>query len=212
VAKDKPHPIFGDLADSLITVMLGDASPIERLFLAGLIAELVQRSDGREYESDFYIMGSSWDPHLLAGVEGWGYSTRDLAIAGCSVVGVSRVSGVAGAIFTQFPIGRYTADFAIVGSFGRVVVECDGHDFHERTKEQAAHDRQRDRWMQSQGWTVMRFTGSEIFKSPRRCAIEVIACIDRLVEADMQRWILEWEARDARNPRESSSPPSKDDL
>lgn len=54
-----------------------------------------------------------------------------------------------------------------------IVVECDGHDFHERTKEQARRDRQRDRFMQSLGYRVLRFTGSEIFGDPERCADEI---------------------------------------
>ena len=33
----------------------------------------------------------------------------------------------------------------------QVVVECDGHEFHERTKAQAARDRERDRGLQGIG-------------------------------------------------------------
>ena len=54
-----------------------------------------------------------------------------------------------------------------------VIVECDGHDFHEKTKEQAAKDRARDRALIAQGYTVLRFTGSEIWKSPIACARQV---------------------------------------
>jgi len=43
------------------------------------------------------------------------------------------------------------------------IVECDGHDFHEKTKEQAKHDKQRDRDFITAGYIVMRFTGSEVF-------------------------------------------------
>lgn len=52
-------------------------------------------------------------------------------------------------------------------------VECDGHDFHERTKEQAARDKRRDRDLQSVGWVVARFTGSEIFKDAPAAAAQV---------------------------------------
>lgn len=41
-----------------------------------------------------------------------------------------------------------------------VFIECDGHDFHERTKEQAAHDKKRDRAIQASNIPIMRFTGS----------------------------------------------------
>ena len=57
----------------------------------------------------------------------------------------------------------------------RLIVECDGHDFHERTKEQAARDRSRDRAAQIAGATVLRFTGSEIHADPLACARQVAA-------------------------------------
>lgn len=62
----------------------------------------------------------------------------------------------------------------IEGSVFRLAVECDGHDFHERTKEQAARDRARDRRLQEAGYTVMRFTGSEIYRDPVKCVLEVM--------------------------------------
>jgi very-short-patch-repair endonuclease len=75
--------------------------------------------------------------------------------------------------YAQLAIGRYIADLAFVALPERVVVECDGHEFHERTPAQAAHDRRRDRWMQANGWAVLRFTGSEIHRDPNGCADEV---------------------------------------
>lgn len=86
----------------------------------------------------------------------------------------------------QYPIeidGQpYRVDFLVTvlpekGSRVRVVVECDGHDFHEKTKEQATRDKFRDRAIQSLGWKVLHFTGSEIWKSPRVCAEEVLRII-----------------------------------
>lgn len=56
----------------------------------------------------------------------------------------------------------------------RLIVECDGHDFHERTKEQAARDRKRDRDLSLKGYDVFRFTGSEIWRDPIKCAGDVI--------------------------------------
>jgi len=61
--------------------------------------------------------------------------------------------------FSQSKIGKYRADFAIVTEYGaRVVVECDGHNFHEKTKEQAQRDKERDRFLQDAGWKVYRFS------------------------------------------------------
>lgn len=81
----------------------------------------------------------------------------------------------------QAMIGQFRVDFLIRrGSMidgsvfpGAVVVECDGHDFHERTKEQAKRDRSRDRALQQLGFTVFRFTGSEIWANPHACVAEV---------------------------------------
>ena len=72
----------------------------------------------------------------------------------------------------------YRVDFLLTvtggsGTVSRLVVECDGHDFHERTKEQAAKDRSRDRALQQAGYTVFRFTGSEIYRAPMKCARQI---------------------------------------
>lgn len=55
-----------------------------------------------------------------------------------------------------------------------LVVECDGHDFHERTKEQAAKDRSRDRKIALSGMEIFRFTGSELWRDPWGCVEQVI--------------------------------------
>ncbi len=61
-------------------------------------------------------------------------------------------------------------------TFGGVpyVIECDGHDFHERTKEQAQRDKKRDRELQAAGYKVFRFTGSEIWRSRGECITKSI--------------------------------------
>lgn len=75
---------------------------------------------------------------------------------------------------------QYVLDFAVIGEAWRIAVECDGHEFHERTKEQARHDRSRDRTLAAAGWTVLRFTGSEIHRDAVACAREVMAHMRRL--------------------------------
>lgn len=57
--------------------------------------------------------------------------------------------------------------------FEQFVIECDGHDFHDRTKEQAAKDRRRDRYFAMEGISVIRYTGSEITQDPCWCAKEI---------------------------------------
>ena len=60
----------------------------------------------------------------------------------------------------------------------KLVVECDGHDFHEKTKKQASRDKERDRTLQTCGFPVFRYSGSDIYKNAIKCAIE---CMDYLM-------------------------------
>lgn len=54
------------------------------------------------------------------------------------------------------------------------VVECDGHDWHDRSKDQARADRERDRALQALGFRVYRYTGSEIWEDVFRGAYQVV--------------------------------------
>lgn len=73
------------------------------------------------------------------------------------------------------PETNYVVDFMLFMRGGKnIVVECDGHDFHERTKEQAEHDRKRDRRLTELGYTVLRFTGREIWRDPIACALSAL--------------------------------------
>lgn len=80
-------------------------------------------------------------------------------------------------ITAQAPIGAYRADFLLWLAngthIGGIAIECDGHDFHERTKEQASRDKRRDREILTAGFPVLRFTGSEIYRDAVACANQV---------------------------------------
>lgn len=88
-------------------------------------------------------------------------------------------------VYQQAKVGSYRVDFLIydcsypleVAAPRWIIVECDGHDFHERTKEQARRDKKRDRFFQSLGVKVLRFTGSEIWSDPAQCAEEIYSQI-----------------------------------
>lgn len=75
----------------------------------------------------------------------------------------------------QVQIENYRVDFLLTSIQCKqtFVIECDGHDFHERTKEQAAKDRSRDRELTALGYRVLRFTGSEIWRDPWGCADQI---------------------------------------
>lgn len=81
-------------------------------------------------------------------------------------------------VVPQYQIGDMRVDFAITYEFHgqsiRLVIECDGHDWHDRTKAQVARDKSRDRAATVRGWRALRFSGSEIFVSPSQCAFEAL--------------------------------------
>ena len=98
-------------------------------------------------------------------------------------------------IAPQYAVDPYRVDFAVLyrdsGQEVRVVIECDGHAFHEKTKEQAARDKRRDRDLNFEGWRVLRFTGSELHRDRFACGSEVseliFSIINRAAEKGRQK-------------------------
>lgn len=91
-------------------------------------------------------------------------------------------------LWCQHRIGKYRVDFlAFYGKYPRrgekgyfqhskkLVVECDSQSFHERTEQERRYEKARDRYLQTKGYTVFHYTGTEIFKEPMRIAKEIIA-------------------------------------
>ena len=81
-------------------------------------------------------------------------------------------------IVPQCPVGPYRIDLAVAINYAdnkyKLAIECDGHDYHEKTENQARHDKKRDRYLQSRGWLVARFTGKEINHDPRKCVNQAL--------------------------------------
>lgn len=69
-----------------------------------------------------------------------------------------------------------------------VVVECDGHDFHDRTPQQASSDRKRDRASVALGIPTLRFTGADILRDSAAGAAEVADVFDKAADAAEQHW------------------------
>ncbi len=126
-------------------------SPIEELMLRALASVAIR------------------DGHVLLG-EGW-----------CSVPGLTDPPPEWLTVAQQVKIPPYRADFVLRATkqelSSRLVVECDGHAFHERTKAQARRDKKRDRKLLAAGYPTVRFTGSEIHADADACATEVIALV-----------------------------------
>ena len=83
------------------------------------------------------------------------------------------------------PSGTYRVDYLINKSasgqpVGRIAVELDGHEFHQKTKEQVASDNRRQRALTRSGITVLRFSGSEIMRNSKDCLADVVAMIEQL--------------------------------
>ena len=81
----------------------------------------------------------------------------------------------------QEKIEKYTVDFIIDLTVGEdcnyIVIECDGHDFHEKTKAQVTKNNERDMDLKKAGYDVIHFNGSQIFNNPMKCANDTIDLI-----------------------------------
>lgn len=136
-------------------------SPIERAFLEALIIKSV----GRRYEITFPFDAED--------------GAAFLGDFPCSLK-----------ITPQWKLKKYRADFLLefnTPNFGvdtsqnitrRVIVECDGHDFHEKTKDQAKRDKAKDRAITGSGIPVLRYTGSEIYSDPFKAAEETLEFLE----------------------------------
>lgn len=62
---------------------------------------------------------------------------------------------------TQVPCGRYRIDMTLPSH--RIAIEADGKAYHSSPK-QRAHDRRKNAYLRKQGWTVLRFSGRQIYK------------------------------------------------
>lgn len=64
----------------------------------------------------------------------------------------------------------------------KVAIECDGHEFHQKTKLQVARDNERELALKMHGYDVIRFSGSQIYNDPLGCAEKAFKYITNLIE------------------------------
>lgn len=153
--REVAESMFGRLSD--YPFCAPDVSPIETMLGCALVIELVERIDpsgGVEEASLAIIAGMTFEDLVVPPFEGY-----------------------TGAY--QVKVGPYTVDFLItvrslMYGTGTFVIECDGHDFHEKTKQQIERDKKRDRYLQAKGMSVFRFAGSEIWRDPRGVARSIL--------------------------------------
>lgn len=72
----------------------------------------------------------------------------------------------------QHRIAGYRVDFAIPKK--RIVIEIDGYGYHTGRRKFAA-DAIRQRRIQKAGWTVIRLSGADVYRSVKECEKDVIA-------------------------------------
>ena len=176
--------IHWDIQDAMMTC----GSPIERILLAALIVIIAKEGIGLYLKQDYYEQ--TWP--IEFGKHPARTRTSTLTITPQAQLGEYRVDFllVHENIETEYPKEAQEElsedTIAIIkpelGVHTRIqkdlIIECDGHDFHEKTKQQATRDKRRDRILQSLGYKVFRFTGSEIYNDAMGCAFEVINSFD----------------------------------
>lgn len=84
-------------------------------------------------------------------------------------------------ITPQYQIAKYRADFLLSqsgngpeGFYTPVIVELDGHQFHDRDKRQRSYEKARDRHFVKEGYRVVHYTGSDVVADPFKVAWEVL--------------------------------------
>jgi len=99
-------------------------------------------------------------------------------------------------ITPQYEIDNYRVDF-LISNYSltykhkeqikkEVIVECDSQQFHDRTEKERRYEKLRDRYLQSKGYKVFRFTGSEIVKNPLEVAKEIISFVTDVPISEIQ--------------------------
>lgn len=90
-------------------------------------------------------------------------------------------------IYPQEKIGEYFVDFKVSNFWitrsgshrsqneNTVIVECDGHKFHDRDEAQRRYEKKRDRFLLKNGFKVFHYTGKEIKDRPFSVAQEVLS-------------------------------------
>ncbi len=148
-------------------------SPIEEAMLCALCAAAHEHVDNVRYKRRGYIFGDFTDQTDLLLIEPQAklgeYRADFLLTYTCTVPDPD----------SQRKLKDGTSICGVKSATFQLIVECDGHDYHERTKEQASKDKKRDRELKKLGFEVFRYTGSDIWKNPISCASESIEALKK---------------------------------
>lgn len=80
----------------------------------------------------------------------------------------------------------------------RIVIECDGYDSHH-TKQQRNYDVDRENDLKMNGYSVIRFTGSQIYNDPYNCVFQIIKFLMEENKQIISKTITEVEEKTEKN-------------
>lgn len=66
----------------------------------------------------------------------------------------------------------------------KLAIECDGYAFHQKTKEQVQRDNEREFDLKMEGYDVLRFSGTQIYNNPVKCAEDTYNYIMKHIEEE----------------------------
>lgn len=139
-------------------------SPIEQLFLVALHA--MARANFEDINPDPIDVDGEW-------------------VFGCGLH-----------LSSQFQVDKYRVDFMVSRAWkfkgqnlrDSVIVELDGHEFHDKDKRQRSYEKARDRHLTRQGFKVLHYTGSDVVRDPFRVAHEVMDTIECFGPVGLQKY------------------------
>lgn len=62
----------------------------------------------------------------------------------------------------------------------KLIIECDGYEFHQKTKKQVEYDNKREYELKMNNYQILRFSGSEIYNDPFECVERIFKYIEEL--------------------------------
>lgn len=168
-------PIAERISQFLTNALHKSESPLETYMLLALIISALRRTDSVLFMLDGQAQGIQMQPAL-----------SDVFIEPQAIIGEYRVDFLL--TWSETHWEKYEkANLLPRKASAYLVVECDGHDFHEKTKEQATRDKLRDRTLQECGYNVFRFSGSEIWKNTMKCADDALDFVQRKAQDQLYK-------------------------
>lgn len=81
---------------------------------------------------------------------------------------------------------KYVLDFAVIGDAFRLAIECDGREYHA-AQVYVDRDRRRQQELEREGWSFLRFTGTQITRDVAACGLQVQQWLDTRTQPQQGR-------------------------